>query len=240
MWKMVWNDLRHGFFPGLKRMLKQFAECQLYLYLLSIIPIIFELSGRDLAVYYAGTVPMVLAALLAGMYGGRINKVLYLCPLSADERRQYFIIFWAIRAGIPILVSLLSEGLLFILHLTGPLTFWLAVLTVAFFSLAEGMYGGFSERGGQGMPPEKRMPPGYTVWGAVILLLGISTMVFLAAAVGDMEKPRFNGPERVFVWILFFTHASAVLFVTIKYFPLAFRRMLYYEDMASGKSRTLP
>lgn len=240
MWKMVWNDLRHGFCPGLKQILKQMINYYLWLYLLGLFPVISEFSGRDLLVYYAGMLPMLLAILFASIYGSGGNIVFYLCPLSEEERRRYFMIFWGIRAGIPVLLSILSEGLLCVLGLISMPTFWLAVLTVAFFSAVQGMYGGIMNREEEGIARVKRMPPGYTVWGVLTLMLGLFTMVFLAGVVSDLEKPRYVGPERIFFLILFFCHALAALLAALKYFRLVMERMVCYEDIKTRNPRKLP
>lgn len=236
MWKMVCNDLRHGFYPGIKRILKQFANYYFYLYFIVIAPVIFQFSGHHLLVYYAGILPMLIAMLLAVMYGAVVNKAFYLCPLSSAERRRYFIIAWGIRTGIPVLLSVFLTGLLLALHDISPQMFCFILLTVTFFSAAEGMYGGVAGRGEPGMAQEKRMPVGYTVWRIIILFLGIFTMVFWTVVADDREKLSLSALEWVFFWLLFFSHILAVLFTVAKYSRLVMERTVCYENAVCGRT----
>lgn len=230
MWKMVAGDLYHGFKPGMKRFMKQTAYIfPMIFWNLLIAPLIL-VSGQYILPYYAAMLPMICALMLFGVYGGRVNKVFYLCPLSADERRKYFVVAWGIRAAIPVFLSVLFEAVLCVLHRVSLPTAFLVVLTVAFFSAAMSMYAGSMSLDGSGTAQAGAMPPGYTVWGAIVLLLGIFVMFFLVALVGDVKKPRFHGMVTVFMWILFFAHMLAVTFVTARYFRRSVRCMACYEN----------
>lgn len=236
MWKMVAGDLYHGFKPGFKRFMKQTAYIfPMIFWNLLIAPLIL-VSGQYILLYYAGMLPMMSAVILFGVYAGTVNKVFYLCPLSGDERRKYFVVSWGIRAGLPVFFSLLFEAVLCLLNRVSLQTAFLVVLTVAFFSAAMSVYAGSMNRNSSGAARSGGMPAGYTAWGAVILMLGIFAMFFLTALVGDVKKPRFNGMVTVFMWMLFFAHALAVLFVTARYFRRAIGCMVCYEN---GRKREL-
>ncbi|MDE7325707.1 MAG: hypothetical protein K2N63_05450 [Lachnospiraceae bacterium] len=235
MWKMVWGDLCYRLKPGLKQLSKQFLNYYLYLYLLGFLPLFFEFTWQYLLFYYAGMVPMILAMIFSSVFGGDVNKVLYLCPLSEAERKQYFLVSWGIRALIPSALCLLFEGILCGMHLISLGTALLVVLTVIFFSAVMGMYGGFMVRNADGVAQTDGMPPGYTVCGVVSLLLGIFTMVFLGAVVGDVEEPRFTGGEVGVMLLLFFLHGLTALFIHVKYFRPLMEHMICFEKMERGK-----
>ena len=60
-------------------------------------------------------------------------------------------------------------------------------------------------------------------------------MCFLGAVVGDMEEPRFTGMEVEIMFVLFFLHGVAAIFVILRYVKPAMEYIIYYEKVERGK-----
>lgn len=230
MWKMVLSDMRYGIKPGLKKVFKQFINYYIYLYLMFLAPVILHLSGKYVLFYYSAILPMIFSMLLFTMYGEGVNKTLYLCPLSREDRRQYFLISWGIRAGLPSLSSLLFESVLCICGWISPITALLVVSSIVFFSSALGLY-----RNTQEISRQDSRLAHHGAWSAAVLLLGLFDIIFLAAIVGDVEEPRFTVGEVVLTLVLFFAHALTALTVILKYFRPVMEGLVCYEKVKCGK-----
>lgn len=224
MWKMVASDLYCEFKPGLKKAFKRFLNYYAYLYLVCFAPILLHLSGKYLLYYYFAIIPMIFSLLFFTIYSGRPNKALYLCPLSAAQRKQYFLISWGIRAGLPSLLSLFLEGALFF---SGMLSLSMALLVIAsitFLSMTINLRGN-AQNLGRG---DKKFAY-YDLWNALVLILGILVVILLSTMVGDLRDPRFNDFGGGLAIFLFFLCALTTLIVIVKYLPPVMEKMIDYE-----------
>lgn len=229
MWKMVLSDLRCGIKPGLKKSFKRFINFYCYLYLMFLAPVFLSLSGKYFLFYYAFIIPMVFAMLLFTMYGDGVNKALYLCPLSKQERKQYFLIMWKVRAGLPLLLALLFQGALCISGWISPLIAVLVILSILFSSVVLGMYSNMQEMS----RVDKRLVY-HGAWYAVVLILGLFSGIFLVAIVGDIEEPRFTGMEVTVGVILFVAHALTSLAALVKFSRPVMENFVCYEKVKTN------
>ena len=230
MWRMVLDDLYYGVKSGFKYISKYFM-CYLFIYFLGILPLTMKVPGRYLPLYYAGMVPMILAIFLTIIYGEDVGA-LFFCPFSESDRKQYFLISWGMRVLLPTLFCLLFEGVFCVMGFISPKSAFLCLLTVMFFSAVMGLQRGFMNRSAA---KQNRISSGFLVWEVVILFLGIITMCFLGAVVGDMEEPRFTGMEVEIMLVLFFLHGVAAIFVILRYVKPAMEYIIYYEKVERGK-----
>ena len=226
MWKMVFSDLCYGIKPGLKKVLKNFVNYYFYFYLMFLAPVFLHLSGWYFVFYIFSILPMIFAMLLLTMYGDGVNKALYLCPLSEQERRQYFLISWGIRAGLPSLLSLLFEGIFCISGWISPLVAVLVVISIALFSAALGLHSNMQEIS----RADKRLTY-HSIWFAAVLFVGLFDVISLTLMVSDVEEPEFTKLEIVVALILFFAHALTALTMIVKYFRPVMENLVCYEKV---------
>ncbi|MDE7212369.1 MAG: hypothetical protein K2O03_13130, partial [Lachnospiraceae bacterium] len=166
---------------------------------------------------------------LFSMYGDGVNKALYLCPLSKQQRRQYFLIMWKVRAGLPSLLALLFQGALCISGWISPPIAVLVILSIVFSCVVLGMYSNMQEMG----KADKRLVY-HGIWYAVVLILGLFSVIFLVAIVGDIEEPRFTGMEVTVGVILFVAHALTSLAAIVKFSRPFMENFVCYEKVKTN------
>lgn len=189
--------------------LKQFVTAEnaiLYIYLL-VGPIYFlDMPGRDargiaMAIYYCGMIPLIL-----GMTGMRLNpigmpKLMFLCPMSRQQREEYVRArFWA-RFYIPATLFAVVRIVLWIIY---PAQVYYLLLD---FMLVFAMFGAsFMTLTGRNLALEatvnqpkllrEKQIRGVDVKGLISFLLGILAWFVASAGVADGEKIH------IAVWIV--------------------------------------
>lgn len=107
MLRKVLKDYRDGFSWSRFKETYHFSMLWMYIYLLTIFPIILDLNEKTeyMVRYYLVAVP-----LLFGIYGLsaiplRLPKQMFLCPLSEVEREKYVKMMFTVRLMVPVLVG---------------------------------------------------------------------------------------------------------------------------------------
>lgn len=230
MWRMVLDDLRYGMKPGLKQMFSRFGSWYFYFYLMSLAPAISRISGRRLLVYYFAFLPMLLALMLSRMYAGRVNKTLYLCPLSKRDRQSYWLISWGICAGAPGVLSLLLNGALLATGILSLPAFAVIIVTNVLFSAAVNLYCRPVKDTARFMEQSYPLPGYYEVWNAAVQLSGLLAIFFLTAFVEDFSEPKFISTGVLVVSaLLLFCHALLSALMIAKYFRPVMEHTVQYE-----------
>lgn len=95
----------------------------------------FQASINKWLIYFLSIIPFTFSILLSRMYGGKMSKTFYLCPLSKEQRKNY------IKSGIKLRV-ILSATLYILLNfipmILGMILLWVFVaqLLLLIFSAA--------------------------------------------------------------------------------------------------------
>ena len=89
MFKMILEDYRGRFFASLKAVSSAgtFYFCLGYFYIGYFY--MGFMTGADAVRYAMGVVPMLSGLLLSRMYPNEIHKILFLCPMSENDRKKY-------------------------------------------------------------------------------------------------------------------------------------------------------
>lgn len=236
---MVLDDFRRNFKYGVKRMFERFENWYLFFCMLIFPPILFHTSIHKCFIYYFSFIPMLGALLLSRMYGGWMEKTLFLCPLGKKDREKYYLISWGIRTASAVFLFLLLNGILFIAGWLHPLAFILMFILMAFYSAAVNLYCGGAKRE-NGMLEQKRvLPENYETWNVVGQILGLGAMVVLVVVLGDAEKSKITTWEFIIVSVFLFAN----IFIQIKIikcfrfimdYVTQFEQSLKYEPKKHG------
>ena len=123
MFKMILEDYRGRFFASLKAVSSAgtFYFCLGYFYIGYFY--MGFMTGADAVRYAMGVVPMLAGLLLSRMYPNEIHKILFLCPMSENDRKKYMITAYAVRIGISMMLyalfslALLAAGVVSVLEM---------------------------------------------------------------------------------------------------------------------------
>lgn len=94
MYRTILNDYRSHFKSAMMRVWESAGWILVFLGYLTIEMIIT--AERELS-FFLIAVPSIVAYMIARMYGGFFNKTFYLCPMDANERRNYAIHSYRLR-----------------------------------------------------------------------------------------------------------------------------------------------
>lgn len=234
MWKMVLGDMRYGAKEGVKQVFREPGSWYIYFYLLAFAPVFFDIGGGYLLSYYFALVPMLLALLMSRMYAGRADKALYLCPLSREERKRYWLISWALRAGAPVLLSLLLNGALLALGILSLLPFVLVAATNFLYAAAVNLYCRPVRDSSRFMERRYPLPGHYEAWNVAVQLFGVITILAATGLADDLRKTEgASAFDTAAVLALFFCHALPAVLMLVKYFRPVLEHEAVYEEAAA-------
>ena len=224
MWRMVLDDFRCGAGARLKRALK---SCYMYLYSILYMPIFLHFESGYIICFFFFGIPMLSAILLSRMYGGKMNKTLYLCPMSEDDRRKYWLVLWGIRTGFPTGLSLLLNGALLAFRVLPAVMFLVVTVMTALHAAALNLYCPPME--GDGVSEKKHPLPGsYEVWDVFLQVISLVTIAFLAEILDDAAEAKRAGAE-ILVIPLLVGHAVLAVCMLGKYFRPVLEYIAQYE-----------
>ena len=103
MVKMILNEYRCKFIPAMKVYM---AQSYIYFYLGLVITHMFVFKTVYLK-YIWGMLPMLLGLLLSKIFPNQLSKLMFLCPMTAKDRKKYLITAYFVRVGIPIAIFIL-------------------------------------------------------------------------------------------------------------------------------------
>ena len=229
MLRMVLDDFRRNFMHGVKRTFARFESGYLFFWALIFPPIFFHISMQGFFIYYFSFIPMLGALLLSRIYGGWVEKTLFLCPLGKEDREKYYLISWGIRTAAPVILFLLLDGILFIAGWLHPLAFLFMFILMAFYSAAVNMYCG-GTRGENRMSEQKYiLPKNYEAWNVIGQILGLGAMLVLIAVVVDEEEPIVTIWEFIIISVFLFANILIQIKI-IKYFRFIINYVTEFEQ----------
>ena len=133
------------------------------IYILIFLPLIMAINYGENGphvdiVLFSIIFPLVFSMFTAGLYPMRLPKLMYLCPMNKEMRKDYILKACMIRTLVPISITVLILILLLILDATD----WISAIGIfinhtifaVFFGSGINMngYGSFDEKGGRSIP----------------------------------------------------------------------------------------
>lgn len=140
MYKMVLQDYRLHFKDSLKNLYN--SGWYIYIYLIVMGPMVLD-AGDSLEAglkYYFAFIPFMIALMLSRMYSGLMGKTFYLCPLSKEQRKSYFLAGMKLRILFPISLFILLNSILLILKFDSILLFFAKLLVVSCAAVSFNIY----------------------------------------------------------------------------------------------------
>ena len=116
MFQFVLRDYRYRFWPSCIN-----YALIIFIYILNFYVNMIMIWRLDVVKYSIGMLPMMLGLLLSRMFPNQLQKQMYLCPMSARDRKKYLFTAYAVRFGG---VGILYRGGSLAALITGRITRW--------------------------------------------------------------------------------------------------------------------
>ncbi len=202
MWKWVVRDYFAAFrWEKLKESLKGWGW--MLIYFLCLWPALFDVydSKQGALCYYVISVPFLLAIVSGSLHPIRLPKIMYLCPLTKEERKDYirystiFCVVMNVLLGIIAVVILLGAKIVG-LKIAGVLLWNMGITTLVFCGIAK-------KKAPNANPSvlEQASASG-KVAGAINFLISLSTTLVIIAIFCEEEQSMAGWAEWIFVGIV--------------------------------------
>ncbi len=139
MWKWVVRDYFAAFrWEKSKEWLKNSNGWWMILYFGLLFPACFNMWSSDklLGVYFLMVLPVMLSAFSTAVHPMGLPKVMYLCPMEQEKRREYIEKSYLFRMLVVVLLEVLVAVLLMMLGMADVVTFCVIVGNGIFWAIA--------------------------------------------------------------------------------------------------------
>ncbi len=127
MLKLVLGDYRCRFLSELKKYIQMIVT---FGWLVIFYMVILH---TDVILYLTGMVPVMIGLLLSRMFPNHLDKWLFLCPLSVQDRKKYLMTAYLVRVGIPgLLYASVSVSLAVIGYISGTVYVQMSALVISY------------------------------------------------------------------------------------------------------------
>lgn len=186
MWKLVLNDYRYNLKEAWKRAWNE--SFFIYLYMIIIPAAIADYK----AYYYLTMMPVLLAVFIARGFAGYKNKTMFLCPMSMEQRREYYETAYKLRVGVGIGLFVVMAGSQVLTGDIHPTVFTMMLITVVSYIFAINTWCPPVVDSKKAMERKWNLPGSYEMWNIFMQASGILTMIILTAAAADEDKVLFG------------------------------------------------
>lgn len=196
-----------------------------FIYMLMIVPTIFlggEVfeTGKSALAFYSLILPVMFHLFAVPLHPFTLPKMMYLCPMTKQERRKYLEKSYVVKILFSLLIALLGETILLVMgnydaFMTG-ITFGLTVLLIFATSLQTRAVG----NGADWSKSKDR-------WETVTLIFFLLQAVVLASEVATKEICS-QTEKIVYLGILLFIDLPLTLKI-LSFWNETVERMMYYE-----------
>lgn len=131
----MYSLILHDYIEHFKESFKNMKDSGFFIYIYaSFIPLISERSfSMEIFLHFISILPLAFSLLISRMYGGKLSKTLYLCPLSKEQIKDYIKKGIILRIIISITVFLLLNILTVIL---GYMPIWIFICKLVLMILS--------------------------------------------------------------------------------------------------------
>lgn len=134
------------------------------IYFLSVCPALLHVFDdyESILLYYLITIPLVFAMFVPTMHNMRLPKLMYLCPLNTEQRREYIVKSGAVRIIMSVLLDLIGVSILLACGICDWLMAISIFLNLALLSVAIGSginingYGKITDKGYRVIDPKDK------------------------------------------------------------------------------------
>lgn len=204
------------------------------IYFLCIMPLIWDAfeNIKTAVLYFAFAIAFVFSMLLGTICPMRLPKIMYLCPMEAEERRKYLLTSYVTKVLLSILLSCIVEAVPYVLGYVTWYSAFMAVFSIAMLSISINMAGGdraFQPSDTKDRALKKRCS-GYPGW-----LIGqqiYAVFYFIVMFVGQEMTSEKNMPWAVLVFYMISTVIN--LFLALKlltFFKGTLAVLMNYESV---------
>lgn len=222
MYKMVLNDYRFQLKDAWKRAWNE--SFFIYLYMIIIPAATADYQGF----YYLSMLPILIAAFIARGYAGKKNKTLFLCPLSEEQRREYYETAYRMRVGVSIGLFVVCAGSQVLVGAIHPTVFVMMLVAVVSYSFAINTWCPPVVNSKKAMERVWNLPGQYELWNIFVQASGILTMIILTAAAADEDK-ALTGGEWAITGIVVVFYCILAWKMVKKYYEPILEECIHYE-----------
>lgn len=204
------------------------------IYFFCIIPLIWgAFENRKAGVlYFSFAIALVLSLLLGRICPMRLPKIMYLCPMEAEERRKYLVTSYVTKVLVSVLLSCIAEAIPYALGYVTWYSALMAAFSVAMLTISTNMAGGdrvFQASDAKDRALKKRCS-GYNGWmiGQQIYAIFYFIIMFLGQEMTSEE----NMPSIMLVLFMILTAIN--LFLTLRlltFFKGTLEVLMNYESV---------
>lgn len=230
MFTNVLTDYITGFLFRLKRTVIS-SSGMLFLAafaVLCILPFTFP-SRYTSEFYFIGLIPCAAALLLSAMYGGRLDKVMFLCPSDSKSRKRYFIYSYLLRTCFCVLLRIILNIIVYGADRTFTLENYL-MFSDLLFIFAVNLYlspGTASTEAGA----KKKLPAFYRFFRTALIVCELIKLVMLIilfrGTLGFLYSVIIYS---IFYYVILPLGAVLSLVILIKYFRSVMKHSTEYEE----------
>lgn len=232
MIKMVYKDYRHGFWEALKKNCN-FTAWYMYIYIAVLALIHFRETNIMMIL---GFVPMVIGLMLARAYPNQLSKVLFLCPLSENDRRVYLKTAYWIRVLLPVSMCLISSTVAAALGFIQLFYYMEMNLLIISYLVGINVYCLPKSWKMVDMPKDQwdmRMPYAYELLNVFLQLVGlIGICLFGFSDLIGIDE----GNDKIFLTVFVIVEALLSLAAVKIYYKPVMERGLWYESCYPAKA----
>ncbi len=222
MYKLVLNDYRYNLKAAWKKAWNE--SFFIYLYMIIIPAAVADYE----AYYYLSMLPVLLAVFIARGFAGYKNKTLFLCPLSEEQRKEYYNAAYQLRVGISIGAFVILAGSQVLTGAIHPTVFGLMLIAVVSYVFAINTWCPPVVDSKKAMERKWNLPGSYEIWNIFMQASGILTMIILTAAAADSDK-ALSGWEWAITGSVVVIHCVIAWKMVRKYYKPIMEECIRYE-----------
>lgn len=148
------------------------------IYFLSVCPALLHVFDdyESILLYYLITIPLVFSMFVPTMHNMRLPKLMYLCPLNTEQRREYIVKSGAVRIIMSVLLDIIGVSILLACGICDWLMAISIFLNLALLSVAIGSginingYGKITDKGYRVIDPKNKKEL-LEMWVCLVALL---------------------------------------------------------------------
>ena len=169
MLKMVLDDYKYNYKLALKRFFNS-GVTGIHIGWCTYIPIFMK--EEIIWVYFFIFITLIIAEILSVGYSGILNKTLFLCPLSKEQRESYFKTALRIRISIPMIFIVVGAGILGLTKQSTLLENLILVIVMILYIVSINICWLID---GDKIPNQtkKMNTNNYNIWNAIVHIIGV-------------------------------------------------------------------
>lgn len=222
MYKTVLHDYRYHLKEGFDNL--DGTSWFVYIYPIWLLPALSGMGSRMATVFICALVPLYFSLALSRMYGGQIDKTLFLCPMSREDRRRYVKTGMRIRIGIGVGIFLVLHVILAGLGWISLPMFGAKLVVMVLAAVSFNIYCQPDQKSAYGTKRRYPLSGNYEIWNILAQGMGIANMMLLSL---------YEENERL--WELILTGAAVLLQLGVciqiirKFYRQVLERAVCYE-----------